>query len=130
MSPLAIVLQAAIVGGALLGVLFLLGGTAVVDYLKARARATAAAELCGWCGGGCDECDECDPDRRYDPGEPGPCARHWTTDGSPCGCDPDNDLAEEYADILNDEVDLPEPDPGDEWDRARDRDLDYRAGVA
>lgn len=127
MTPLAHVVQVAIVGGALLGVLVLLGGTATVDYLKARARATAA-EVCGWCGGG--GCDECDPDRRYDPGEPGRCARHWTADGSPCGCDPDDELAEEYADILDDEVDLPEPDWGAEWDRARDRDLDYRAGVA
>lgn len=119
MSPLAIVLQAAIVGGALLGVLFLFGGTAVVDYLKARARATAAAELCGWCGGG--GCDECDPDRRYGPDEPGPCAWHWTADGSPCGCDPDEDDADDPPD---------EDDPGEAWDRARDRDLDYRAGVA
>lgn len=41
MSPLAAVLQACIVGGALLGVLFLLGGTAVASYLKARAAEAA-----------------------------------------------------------------------------------------
>lgn len=81
MTPLAHVLQVAIVGGALVGVLVLLGGTATVDYLKARAAAIADAadELCGWCGGG--GCDECDPD-------------------------------------------VVRPDPGAEWDRARDRDGD------
>lgn len=98
MSPLAHVVQVAIVGGALVGVLVLFAGTATVDYLKAKARAASV-------------------------------------DGSPYGRDADDedDLAEEYADILDDEVDGPEydePDWGAEWDRARDRDLDYRAGVA
>ncbi|MGW6699607.1 hypothetical protein [Nocardia sp. NPDC055049] len=127
MTPLAHVVQVAIVGGALVGVFVLLGGTAAVDYLKAKARA-ASVEVCGWCAGG--GCDECDPDRRHEPDEPGPCAWHWTADGAPCGCDPEH---EEHLDILDDEVDLPEqaePDFGAEWDRARDRDLDYRAGVA
>lgn len=89
MSPLAHVVQVAIVGGAVIGVFVLLGGTAVVDYRKARAAAVA------------DQADNHDPE------------------------------FEEYLDILDDEVELPEPDdPGAEWDRARDRDLDYRWGVA
>jgi hypothetical protein len=66
-SPLAHVVQVAIVGGALVGVLVLFAGTATVDYLKAKARA-ASVDVCGWCGGG--GCDECDPDRRYDPSAP------------------------------------------------------------
>lgn len=90
MTPLAHVVQVAIVGGALCGVMVLFGGTAVVDYLKARARAAAVV----------DQGDDIDPE------------------------------FEEYLDILDDEVDLPEPDPGAEWDRARDRDLDYRWGAA
>lgn len=90
MTPLAHVLQVAIVGGALVGVFVLLGGTATVDYLKARAAAIAD--------------DQDARDAEYD---------------------------EEHLDILDDEVGLPEPDdPGAEWDRARDRDLDYWAGVA
>ncbi len=106
MSPLAHVLQVAIVGGALVGVLVLLGGTATVDYLKARAAAIDAAA-----------------DGRHEPDEPGPCAWHWTADGSPCGCDPDDEVDPDDDEVNPD-------DPGAEWDRARDRDLDYRAGVA
>lgn len=92
MTPLAHVVQVAIIGGALVGVLVMFGGTAVVDYLNAKARAAAAV---------------------VDQGD---------------GIDPE---FEEYLDIVDDEVDLPEPDdPGAEWDRARDRDRDYRWGAA
>lgn len=101
MTPLAAVLQACIVGGALIGVLVLLGGTAVADYLAHRAAVAA-------------------DNQRYETDEPGPCAWHWTTDGSPCGCDPDEDGDEPTV----------EDDPGAEWDRARDRDTDFWRGVA
>lgn len=80
MSPLAAVLQAAIVGGALIGVLALLAGTAIADYLAHRAAVAA--------------------DR---------------------GDDRDEDDAGELS---------TEDDPGAEWDRARDRDLDFWQGVA
>lgn len=83
MSPLAHVLQVAIVGGALVGVLVLLGGTATVDYIKARAAAITAAE------------------ERHEPNEVDP-----------------------------DDAEVDPDDPGAAWDRARDFDLDYRAGVA
>ncbi|WP_378735354.1 hypothetical protein [Nocardia brasiliensis] len=93
MTPLAHVVQVAIVGGAIVGVLVLFGGTAAVDYFNAKARAAAAVVV--------DQGDGIDPE------------------------------FEEYLDILDDEVDLPEPDDsGAEWDRARDRDLDYRWGAA
>ncbi|RJO74140.1 hypothetical protein D5S18_18480 [Nocardia panacis] len=93
MSPLAHVVEAAVVGGVLAAVLLLGVGTVISDCLEA-ARAAASV-------------DE--------------------------GDDPDVDLAEKYADILDDEVELPEldePDWGAEWDRARDRDRDYRWGAA
>ncbi|NEW27278.1 hypothetical protein [Nocardia cyriacigeorgica] len=130
MSQLEHVIQIAIVGGALAGVLVMGAGQSIADYLNGALR-VVTVDVCGWCSGG--GCEECDPDQRHDPGEPGPCAWHWTIDGSPCGCDPDDDLAEEYADILDDEVDgseYDEPDWGDEWDRARDRWLDDRAGAS
>ncbi len=107
MSPLAIVLQGVIVGVALVVVFVLGAGTAIVDYLNKVAAASIAD-------------GEDEADRSYDPGDPGPCARHWTTDGSPCGCDPDEDV---------DEL-LVEDDPGDAWDRAHDRWTDGQLGVA
>ncbi|MBF6399751.1 hypothetical protein IU438_28695 [Nocardia cyriacigeorgica] len=118
MSPLAHFIQVVIVAAAVVGVLFMLAAQAIADYLNGALRAVSV-DVCGWCGGG--GCDECDPDqRRYDPDVPGPCAWHWTTDGSPCGCDPDADA---------DELEFDEPDGAAEWDRARDRALDVEAGV-
>ncbi len=93
MSPLAHVVQVAIVGGALAGGLVFFAGQALVDYLTGATRPAAVV----------DQDDEAAPEFG------------------------------EYLDILDDEVDLPEqtePDFGAEWDRARDCDLDYRAGVA
>lgn len=103
MSPLALVLQGVIVGVALIVVFVLGAGTAIVDYLNKVAAASLA-----------DGEDEAEPS--YDPGEPGPCARHWATDGSQCGCDTDEQL-------VND-------DPGEAWDLARDRWTDGQLGVA
>lgn len=73
MTPLAAVLQACIVGGALIGVLVLLGGTAVADYLAHRAAVAADRsdnwdeDVCGQCGkdfGGCQCAD--DPGAEWD----------------------------------------------------------------
>ncbi|MGW5377479.1 hypothetical protein ACWESM_18735 [Nocardia sp. NPDC003999] len=61
MSPFALMLQCAIVGGALI-VVFILGiGTAIADHVTKRRRTA----VCGWCGGG--GCDECEPDRLHYP---------------------------------------------------------------
>lgn len=56
MSALAHMVQVAILAGALLGIVTLGVGTAVVDYLNT----VATANLCNGCGGG--GCEECDPD--------------------------------------------------------------------
>ncbi|MGW6121462.1 hypothetical protein ACWFRF_20640 [Nocardia sp. NPDC055165] len=71
MSPLAHVVQVAILGGAFIGVFVLFGGTAAVDYLKAKAHAAAFPvefPFDGPCG--CDDtgCIECDPSAEDDPG--------------------------------------------------------------
>lgn len=66
MTPLAHVVQVAILGGALIGVFVLLGGTAAVDHMKAKARAAAFPiefpldALCACSRAGCPECDPAD----------------------------------------------------------------------
>lgn len=65
MSPLAAVLQACIVGGALIGVLVLLAGTATADYLAHRAAA-AADRSDNWDEDRDDVCGEDDPGAEWD----------------------------------------------------------------
>ncbi|MFD3431121.1 hypothetical protein [Nocardia fluminea] len=72
MTPLAHVVQVAIIGGALIGVFVLFGGTAIVDYLKSKARAAAFPierpfdGPCGCDGSGCIECQPDDPGAEWD----------------------------------------------------------------